>query len=87
MADVECEIGVETCGMRRGQNLEAGEVQAGSRGQPGGKSAESSGSPAISGLLGTCGGWESRGARRPGLREHWRNFEILGGATERVEAG
>lgn len=35
-------------------------------GQPGGEGAESLGSLAICGLRETCGGWESRGARRPG---------------------
>lgn len=67
MADVECEIGIQTC-VARGENsnLEAGEVQAGSRGQPGGEGAESLGSLVICWLRETCGGWESRGARRPG---------------------
>lgn len=67
MADVECEVVVETCVARGGNsNLEAGEVQAESMGQPGGEGAESLGSLAICELQETCGGWESRGARRPG---------------------
>lgn len=87
MADVECESGVETCGMRRGRDSRSWRSAGRVSGQPGGESTESSGSLAICGLLGTCGGWQSRGARRPVLREHWRNLEILRGAIERVEAG